>query len=222
MTEKNQGKPAGARLRRGQRRRSGRRRARRMRRAWLAAAAGLLLLAALVCLGVFWLWGHLHPPAAPELYPVKYEAYISQYAEANDLSPAYVAAVILAESSYNPEAVSYAGARGLMQLMPETARDIAGWLDEEYDWDGLFDPETNIRYGSRYLGYLMRRYDGDMRCASSAYHQGPGTVDRWLSDPQYSEDGQTLAVIASDVTSTYVGRVLKYYEKYAEIYAEQL
>ena len=65
----------------------------------------------------------------------------------------------------------------------------------------------------------MRRYDGSMRCASAAYHAGQGTVDKWLADPAYSADGKTLDRIASDATGTYVERVLKYYEKYEEIYA---
>ena len=65
----------------------------------------------------------------------------------------------------------------------------------------------------------MRRYDGDMRCASSAYHQGQGTVDQWLENPEYSADGKTLDTIPSDATRTYVSRILKYYEEYEKIYA---
>ena len=57
-----------------------------------------------------------------------------------------------------------------------------------------------------------------MRCASSAYHQGQGTVDDWLKNPVYSADGKTLTMIPSDVTRTYVERILKYYEQYEEMY----
>lgn len=106
-----------------------------------------------------------------------------------------------------------------MQLLPPTAEWIAERLGDVYREGSLFDPETNIHYGCWYLGFLMKRYNGDMRCASSAYHAGQGTVDKWLSDPQYSPDGATLAVIPSNTTDTYVQRVLKYYEKYAEKYA---
>ena len=106
-----------------------------------------------------------------------------------------------------------------MQILPSTAEWIAGKLDETYTEGCLFDPETNIRYGCWYLGFLMRRYDGDMRCSSSAYHAGQGTVDKWLADPNYSSDGKTLDVIGYDSTNTYVNRVLRYYEKYEEIYA---
>ena len=125
----------------------------------------------------------------------------------------------MAESSYRPEAVSSVDAQGLMQILPSTAEWIAGKLDETYTEGCLFDPETNIRYGCWYLGFLMRRYDGDMRCSSSAYHAGQGTVDKWLADPNYSSDGKTLDVIGYDSTNTYVNRVLRYYEQYEEIYA---
>lgn len=169
-------------------------------------------------LGV-WMLLDRRPELTVTTYPVEYEELIRRYAAENGLPPAYVAAVILAESSYRPEAVSQVNAQGLMQILPSTAEWIAGKFDETYVEGSLFDPETNIRYGCWYLGFLMRRYDGDMRCSSAAYHAGQGTVDRWLADPQYSSDGRTLDQMASDVTGTYVNRVLKYYEKYEEIYA---
>ena len=106
-----------------------------------------------------------------------------------------------------------------MQLLPSTAEWIAGKLGETYAEGSLFNPETNIRYGCWYLGFLMQRYHGDMRLSSSAYHAGQGTVDKWLQNPDYSPDGVTLAVIPYETTDTYVQRVLRYYEKYAELYA---
>ena len=233
MTEKRERRPLSeeeARRRRAEKRRleeaRRKRKARRRRRILISAAAAVLALGLLIVGGIglyHWASDWLHRPGSVlvrESYPLEYQDLIRVYAAENGLEPAYVAAVILAESSYRPEAVSAVGARGLMQLMEETAGDIAGWLGEPFDWDAMFDPETNIRYGCCLLGRLMRRYDNDMRCASSAYHQGPGTVDRWLSDPAYSEDGRTLAVIASDVTSNYVNKILRYYEKYAELYAD--
>ncbi len=148
-------------------------------------------------------------------YPVKYTAEIIAAAEDNGIPPAYIAAVIMAESSYNPEAISSVGARGLMQIMPDTGDWIAGKFGEECTVEALHDPATGIRYGSWYLGFLMDRYDGDMRCATAAYHAGQGTVDKWLDDPEYSPDGQTLVKIGYDSTNTYVDRVLRYYEYYS-------
>ena len=68
------------------------------------------------------------------------------------------------------------------------------------------------------MGFLIDRYNGDKACASAAYHSGQGTVDGWLRDPAYSADSRTLAVIPGENAKIYVERVLRYYEKYKEIY----
>lgn len=154
-----------------------------------------------------------------QLYPMEYTELIRANAQEFNLEPAYVAAVVLAESSYNPNAVSSVNAQGLMQIMPKTAEWIAGKFDETYVEGCLFDPATNLRYGCWYLSFLMDRYDGDKKCSSSAYHSGQGTVDGWLKDPAYSADGKTLDVIPGSNADTYVNRVLEYYEKYDELYA---
>ena len=150
---------------------------------------------------------------------MEYTELIRANAQEFNLEPAYVAAVVLAESSYNPNAVSSVNAQGLMQIMPKTAEWIAGKFDETYVEGCLFDPATNLRYGCWYLGFLMDRYDGDKKCSSSAYHSGQGTVDGWLKDPAYSADGKNLDVIPGSNADTYVNRVLEYYEKYDELYA---
>jgi len=182
---------------------------------------GLMMAAVLVLgvggLGVWLLWEY-RPDTTVTTYPVEYQDLIRTYAADNNLDPAYVAAVVLAESSYRVDAVSSVNAQGLMQILPATGEWLSGKFDEEYVEGCLFDPETNLRYGCWYLGWLMDRYGGDMSCASSAYHQGQGTVDGWLKNPEYSKDGRTLSSIPSDATRTYVDRILKYYEKYKEIY----
>ena len=190
-------------------------RARRMRRIAIIAAAALAVLGLVV-----WIVSSRAPEPPQQRYPVAYESTIRLCARLNDIPPAYVASVILAESNYDPEAVSSANAQGLMQLLPETGEWIAGKLGEEYAEGCLFDPETNLRYGCWYLSFLMRRYGRDMRCASSAYHAGQGNVDKWLQNPAYSDDGLTLATIPYDSTNTYVQRILKYYEKYSKLYAD--
>lgn len=194
-----------------------RRRARAAKR-WLLAGTVAALALGFLALGARVLLDR-HPEITVQTYPVEYEDLIRAYAQENGLEPAYVAAVILAESSYRPEAVSSADARGLMQIVPSTGEWIAGKLDETFSEEALFDPATNIRYGCWYLGFLMDRYGGDMRCASAAYHQGQGTVDAWLRDPALSSDGRTLDRIDSSATEKYVDRILKYYEQYEKIYA---
>ena len=193
-------------------------RRRRTRRILLIAAIVVLVLG--IAGLVVWLALERTPEITIQSYPVEYEEIIRDYAAQNNIPPAYVASVILAESSYQPDAVSSVEAQGLMQILPSTAEWIAGKLGETYVEGCLFDPETNVRYGCWYLGFLMNRYAGDMRCASSAYHAGQGTVDKWLANPDYSPDGATLSTIPYQSTDTYVQRVLKYYDKYDEIYAE--
>ena len=192
-------------------------RARRKARLYKAIGIAVLVLA-LVGLGTAVLMDRLAERTGM-VYPMEYSELIRSRAAAEGLEPAYVAAVILAESSYNPQAVSSVNAQGLMQIMPETGAWIAGKFDETYVEGCLFDPETNIRYGCWYLGYLLRRYDGDKTCSTAAYHSGQGTVDGWLKNPEYSTDGRTLNIIGGPRANTYVGRVLEYYEKYTQLYA---
>lgn len=184
----------------------------------LGVAIIAMLVLAIAGLGVWLLWEQ-RPETTIMTYPMEYEELIRRYAADNGLEPAYVAAVVLAESSYRADAVSSVNAQGLMQILPSTGEWLSGKFSETYVEGCLFDPETNLRYGCWYLGWLMDRYDGEMSCASSAYHQGQGTVDGWLQNPEYSDDGKTLKLIPSDTTRTYVDRILKYYEKYEEIYA---
>ena len=154
-------------------------------------------------------------------HPLEYAGFITQYALAQDLDPALVCAVILCESSYNPQAESRLGARGLMQLMEDTAAWVAHKLDEDgesYSFDLLYDPETNIRFGCWYLGYLSRRFDGDATKIVCAYHAGQGNVDAWLKNPDYSSDGVTLDVIPTQDTAAYASRVLRARDVYRKYY----
>ena len=200
-------------------RRGGRRGTRRRRRIATAVVIGALVLA-LAGMGL-WLLFMQRPETTVQLYPMEYESLIRSNAAENDLDPALPAAVILAESSYVPDAVSPANAQGLMQLLPSTAEWVAEKCDEAYQEGSLFDPNTNIQYGCWYLGYLIRRFNGNLTCAIAAYHAGQGTVDGWLANLEYSPDGTVLQKIPSDATDTYVKRVLKYYEKYKELYAPE-
>lgn len=154
-------------------------------------------------------------------HPLEYASMIVQYALAQNLDPALVSAVILCESSFNPQAESRLGARGLMQLMEDTAQWVAHKLDEDdasYSFDRLYDAETNIRFGTWYLGYLSRRFDGDPTKIVCAYHAGQGNVDAWLKNPEYSRDGVTLDVIPTKDTAAYASRVLRARDVYRKYY----
>ena len=190
------------------------RRRRQRRRTLLAIFASALTV--LIALGAWALFGR--DRADLSRYPMTYAPEIRAAAAEFSLDPAYVASVVLAESSFNAEAVSSAGAIGLMQIMPSTGEWIAGKLDDAFDVQRLYEPSVNLRYGCWYLRFLLDRYDGDMRTASTAYHQGQGRVDEWLQDPEYSQDGRTLTAISSAVTDTYVSRIMESYEHYKELY----
>ena len=154
-------------------------------------------------------------------HPLYYKEDILRYAADNGLDPSLVCAVILCESSFDPNAVSRLGARGLMQLMEDTASWVAHKLGEDdaaYSFDRLFDPETNIRYGCWYLGYLSKRFGGDPVKIICAYHAGQGNVDAWLKNPAYSSDGITLDTIPTKDTAQYCSRVTTAMEVYARRY----
>ena len=191
------------------------RRRRQRRRTLLTIFASALVV--LIALGAWALFGRDRIDFSR--YPMTYAPEIRAAAAEFSLDPAYVASVVLAESSFDAEAVSSVGAIGLMQIMPDTGEWIAGKLeDEPFDVQRLYQPEVNLRYGCWYLRFLLDRYDGDTYTASTAYHQGQGRVDQWLEDPEYSEDGRTLTAISSAVTDTYVNRIMESYAHYQELY----
>lgn len=148
---------------------------------------------------------------------VTWQDHIEKYAAQYNLQPAFVMAIIRNESSFRTNAESSVGARGLMQLMPDTAEWIAGKLDDHsYTFDSMWDAETNIRYGCWYLGYLTRLFHGDAELVSAAYHAGQTTVTQWLSDRTKSPDGVSLdlAKLSDGPTKQYIGRVTQTYGIY--------
>jgi len=139
-------------------------------------------------------------------FPVRY-MYIIE-ANAGDIDPSIILAVIMAESSFRPHAQSHAGAQGLMQLMPTTAEWVAQLMGKtDFDPETIWKPEVNIAMGSFYLNWLKRYYQGNLNLAIAAYNAGLGNVNRWLADPELSSDGQTLDAIPFSETRNYVERV---------------
>jgi soluble lytic murein transglycosylase len=146
-------------------------------------------------------------------YPLRYEAIVRGHARNYDLPPTLVAAVIYTESKFDASARSDAGAVGLMQLLPDTAKGIALRTGgHRFVVDDLLDPEINVRYGSWYLRNLIDRYD-DVRTALAAYHAGQGNVDEWRREGVGIQFPETRA---------YVDRVLDAQRVYADAYADEL
>ena len=151
------------------------------------------------------------------LYPLRYEEYVEVYAKENNLSPAFVYAVIKCESGFDKDAVSYTGATGLMQIMPDTFNWIKTKTGYTENYSMATDPQTNIKYGCFLYGYLLSRY-GRVQEALAAYHAGIGNTDKWLRDPQYSSDGETLHTIPYPTTSKYVKKVMLTENIYEKLY----
>ena len=173
-----------------------------------------LILAFVVLLSVLYL-GTLS--LFKTLYPLRYEDYVEVYSKENNLSPAFVYAVIKCESNFDKKAVSSVGATGLMQIMPETFDWINMKLGEDTDYSAATNPETNIKYGCFLYGYLLSKY-GRVQEALAAYHAGNGNVDKWLKDSRYSSDGETLHTIPFPTTNKYVKKVMLTENIYEKLY----
>lgn len=153
-------------------------------------------------------------------HPLKYTEYIEKYSEQYKVPKELVYAIIKTESDFVSNAVSRVGAVGLMQLMPETFKDLTeNFLYENLDTGMLYDPETNIRYGVFYLSWLKTNFE-DWNCVIAAYNGGIGNVTKWLNDSEYSDDGKTLIIknIPFEETRNYVKKINKATEKYTELY----
>lgn len=158
-------------------------------------------------------------------YPLVYRQMIESNAKKHNLSPAFVSAIILNESSFQPGAESSVGARGLMQLMPKTAEWIAQKMKVDgYAFERMYDPESNINFGCWYLNYLASLFHGDPVCVACAYHAGQGQVTAWLSDTRYSNDGiyLDLSRMSDGPTKTYAERVIHAYGIYQALYYNHL
>ena len=144
---------------------------------------------------------------------------IRKYAQEYGVEAAMVSAVIKNESSFNPRAVSSVGARGLMQIMPDTGVWLAQRMGiPDYAPDRLFEPEFNIRMGTYYLAYLSDIFSGSPVMVAAAFHAGDGNVKRWALDRAQDMKTITLDMIPTDDTRSYVRKVM---DAYAIYYADE-
>jgi soluble lytic murein transglycosylase len=167
------------------------------------------------------------------LYPVVYSDYIINASKKYSIDPFLLLAIAREESRYNPEAISPAGAIGLLQIMPSTARRLSLEIKkdngsvggevavEAQRWPALLtDPALNIELGAFYLSRLIKRY-GVLSYAIAAYNAGEAAVDSWLKN-NYSDEDEFIEDIPYGETINYVKRVLTTYEKYLRIYRQML
>lgn len=155
-------------------------------------------------------------------YPQKYKPFVEKWAAEYEVDPNILYAVIKTESSFDPQAESNVGARGLMQLTEETFEwaKLKSAPYEEIVFEDLYDPNTNIRFGSYFMDRCLERYEGDLATAAAAYHSGWGTVDKLLQDPAYSQDGKTLQHYPYPQMNRYVFKIQRNYNRYKNIYQE--
>ncbi len=152
------------------------------------------------------------------LYPLRYDEHILTYSSKYDLDKYLVMALIKAESNYIYDAHSGV-ARGLMQITDETADWIATKLSlESFD---ILDPETNINMGCFYLSYLLDYYRDNEQLALASYNAGMGNVNKWLSDKEYSQSGETLDNIPFLETRQYIEKIEKNKEIYIKLYEKE-
>ena len=177
---------------------------------------GIVLLALLVA-GLLVANGTFHHAAREITLPLRYDDIIRQQAREKNLDPALIAAVIFVESRFIAGRTSPAGAEGLMQITPETARDIARRSGgTRFTVADLDTPQINISYGSYLLRELLDRYDGDLAAALAAYNAGPGNADKWGGSSLKAQD------IPFPETRAYVEKVLRAQEDYRARYDKEL
>lgn len=183
------------------------------------SARGIKLFAALLIVSavIVVIWRLLLPQIEMRRYPIRYSSEVAVSASEFGLPEELVYAVILTESSFREDAVSHAGAKGLMQLTDDANDWAAFILREDSEPERIFEPGQNIRRGCCLLSYLIKEF-GSTETALAAYNAGIGRVRGWLGDADYSSDGTTLHTIPIRETREYVKKVASACEKYRELY----
>jgi soluble lytic murein transglycosylase len=145
-------------------------------------------------------------------FPMGFELQVRQASKQTDLEPAFIWSIIRQESAFNRQAVSRAGARGLMQLMPRTARGVI--KKYKLKKGDIFSPEMNIRLGTLYLSEMTKRFGGNPALAAAAYNAGPHRVNTWLKHTPFGSAEAWIEAIPSNETRRYVQQVMAFVSVY--------
>ena len=155
------------------------------------------------------------------IYPKTYKEIVEIYAEQYSIDENLIFSVIKVESNFEIEAVSNKGAMGLMQLMEETAKDVANKSNIDIDNNNmeqdLLNVDNNINIGTKYLSTLLERY-GNKEVALAAYNAGIGNVDSWIEKGIIKKDGSDIENVPYKETNMYVRKILRDYKIYKKIY----
>lgn len=150
-------------------------------------------------------------------YPQQYSEFVTKYSGEYGVPEYVIYATIKTESDFDSGAKSEAGALGLMQIMPDTFDWLVSLTQEGYETGMLYDPETNIKYGTYYLSYLYLKY-ADWETVFAAYNAGPTNVDSWLEDPECSDGDGGLKDIPIKETEKYVKKMTSATQTYQKLY----
>jgi soluble lytic murein transglycosylase len=154
------------------------------------------------------------------LYPVPYWSAIQHWGSQNTVNPVLALSLMRQESRFEPQIKSVVGATGLMQLMPETAAEVAAQVKlKKYK---LEDPNDNIRLGTWYLNSTHQTYQGNSMLAIASYNAGTGSVAKWLQTLNTQDADAFVETIPFDETQGYVKSVLENYWNYARLYNSQV
>ena len=179
-----------------------------------------IALIAVIAIGLGFFGDFIITCLEKQAYPEGYSEYVTVYAEKYGVPENLVYSVIRTESDFESGAISRVGAVGLMQIIPSTFKWLTNDILFEHLNEGmLFDPETNIRYGTYLLKRLYDRY-GDWNEALAAYNAGPGRVDNWLKDAQYTDSSGLLIPEQIPIAETrnYVNKVQNTAQVYTRLY----
>ncbi len=156
-----------------------------------------------------------------KLYPLHYETLVEKYAKEYSVDKALIYAMILEESRYRADAISWAGAIGLMQIMPATGSELARKLKiSRFRSSMLKKPDINIRMGTKYINELNDMFDGNAMLVSGAYNGGPGRMKRWLNTKKIKDLDEFVEKITIRETRLHIKKVINSYDNYVEIYGQ--
>ena len=162
------------------------------------------------------------PRAALELYyPRPYADQVTRLAGERSLPASLVFGIVHQESGFDPAAKSRSGARGLMQIMPSTGKELARRLGMSFSTQRLFDPEYSLRLGTTYFRQMMGMFDNRVELALAGYNGGPGRIGRlWREQQSAGEVDRFLEGLSIVESRNYVKRILVLAESYRSLYSD--
>ncbi|MDP9122505.1 MAG: transglycosylase SLT domain-containing protein, partial [Acidobacteriota bacterium] len=153
-------------------------------------------------------------------YPLEYQEAIRASARMNHIPPYLVLGIIRQESAFDAHATSWAGARGLMQLMPATARELARGIGLPFSSDRMADPAFNVQIGTTYLRQVLGMFDGNVELALAGYNGGPYRIKRLWREARTSDLDRFLEGLSIEESKVYVKRILVLSDSYRRLYPE--